>query len=159
MASISCSVILMISCFRTVGKKNPAIYLCGSGELPSDREPSPIFQESPVMSLMNTFLFSVLKALCRKSEPTFLSIPCLLSVKLMTPSSKAQPLVMVLWLLSPFPSTSRMQKKQVGCLQQLRSLAHHEYSAQSLYPIPNRFRIFKKHLQTRLFHHLLKSLT
>lgn len=47
MASISCSVILMISCFRTVGEKNPAIYLHGTGELPSDREPSPILQRIP----------------------------------------------------------------------------------------------------------------
>lgn len=73
--------------FSHCGGKHPAIYLCGTGEPPSDGEASPALQESPVTSLTKASLFSVFKALCRKSEPTFFSIFPLLSVELTTPSS------------------------------------------------------------------------
>lgn len=96
--------------FSHCGGKNPAIYLSGTGKLPSDTKPSPILREFPVISLTKASLFSVFKALSRKSEPIFLSMPPVVGRANQPPFPEAHFLVMVLWPLSPSPSTTRIQK-------------------------------------------------
>lgn len=68
MASISCSVILMISCFRTVREKNPLIYLLGN--FPRDKRallrPSGI----PYGLLVKDILLLSFNALCKRNKPT-----------------------------------------------------------------------------------------
>lgn len=76
-------------------------------------ESLPSLQGSPSISLTETSLSPVLKALCRQREPGPLSIPPL-SGELTTPPPEARPLVTVLWPLSPSPSTTRTQKTLVS---------------------------------------------
>lgn len=102
MASISCSVILMISCFRTVGRKNPPIYLLGN--VPRGKRallsPSGIPRDLCQRHSPPRLSF---RALCRRSKPTLLPTPFVVSAELRTTSINNQVAENILFLADEEP--------------------------------------------------------
>lgn len=108
MASISCSVILMISCFLTVGRKDPPIYLLGN--FPRGKRALLCPSGSPCDLCQRRPPPLSFKALCRRSKPTLLLTPFLASEELRTSSFLSPPSSYGPVTFASSPSTTRLQK-------------------------------------------------